>query len=601
MSHDFVAVNKIRAQLEAAKSGVLPGSRRELTVSGIQNVPSDIIQRSFNGGASTNAYTTFPLSPLSSCCSLDSSYMNFEFDVNLTFQAEVAKAQTYMIPLYIGFRDTSNLFNQIQFLIENTALWTTTYHRQESVVAYNSLPETLIRGNPQYASIEKMINGDPMPMRRIVLKEVAKNVSGKNILSVDQTIHFSLTVDINRLTPLLSNLHFTTAHFGNLRLKVFMNEIEKALVFCPDYRFISCGNASPAGVTTENIRDYVRLMVDQPCNHQYWQFYPFSELVDGFKADRIPVYAFTYSDATETTKDSALEVVKEFKVLPHSKGEPFMSFKQGAAEMVQTCFDLYPEEYDKLTQLFTEMHTIVIPTETWSTLNFNNSTISAGGAYPYTQIGTIGGYNVDFVGVWSHIEKSQVIFTNEFLTDIQLYIDGNTVNSLPYRFMNAKAVQSSIQAVTDTDCEEVNKDYTLSLTEFNLENDQTYIGTDKPLSELYGKVSSGFGIGKGTLRNPNSSVIYFSTNLPEAFCSGACTLKTASKQASIRFNANSRVTSSTQLANTSKYPLIYTHMNSTINTGFSALCDCCIVLNFEPERQKCFDGQLTWASPFADE
>ena len=72
MSHDFVAVNKIRAQLEAAKSGVLPGSRRELTVSGIQNVPSDIIQRSFNGGASTNAYTTFPLSPLSSCCSIDS-------------------------------------------------------------------------------------------------------------------------------------------------------------------------------------------------------------------------------------------------------------------------------------------------------------------------------------------------------------------------------------------------------------------------------------------------------------------------------------------------------------------------------------------------
>lgn len=594
MSHDFVAINKIRAQLEAAKSGVLPGSRRELTVSGIQNVPSDIIQRSFNGGASTNAYTTFPLSPLSSCCSLDSSYMNFEFDVNLTFKAVTKTASTaYMIPLYIGFRDTSNLFNQIQFLIENTAIWTTTYHRQESVVAYNSLPETLIRGNPQYASIEKMINGDPMPMRRIVLSGTSD--AEKN-LSVDQTIHFSLTVDINRLTPLLSNLHFTTAHFGNLRLKVFMNEIEKALVFCPDYRFVTCADSKPVDATVDNIKDYVRAMVDQPCKHQYWQFYPFSELVDKFSEDRIPVYAYRVAAGA-----SGLETLDSLQVVQHSKGQPFMSFKEGAAEMVQTCFDLYPEEYDKLTQLFTEMRTIVIPTETWSTLNFNNSTITSGGTYPYTQIGTIGGYNVDFVGVWSHIEKSQVIFTNEFLTDIQLYIDGNTVNSLPYRFMNAKAVQSSIQAVTDTDCEEVNKDYTLSLTEFNLENDQTYIGTDKTLSEIYGNVAEGLTIGKGILRNPNSSVIYFSTNLPEAFCSGACTLKTASKQASIRFNANSRVNSSTKLADTSKYPLVYTHKNSTINTGFSALCDCCIVLNFETERQKCFDGQLTWASPFADE
>lgn len=599
MSHDFVAVNKIRAQLEAAKSGVLPGSRRELTVSGIQNVPSDIIQRSFNGGASTNAYTTFPLSPLSSCCSLDSSYMNFEFDVNLTFKAVTKTAnKKYMIPLYIGFRDTSNLFNQIQFLIENTAIWTTTYHRQESVVAYNSLPETLIRGNPQYASIEKMINGDPMPMRRIVLTGTS---DGSKNLSVDQTIHFSLTVDINRLTPLLSNLHFTTAHFGNLRLKVFMNEIEKALVFCPDYRFVSCADSSPAGTSEAQIKTYVMSMVDQPCKHQYWQFYPFSELVDGFAEKRIPVYAYSMNSDGTTAGTGALETLDSLQVVQHSKGQPFMSFKEGAAEMVQTCFDLYPEEYDKLTQLFTEMRTIVIPTETWSTLNFNNSTISAGGAYPYTQIGTIGGYNVDFVGVWSHIEKSQVIFTNEFLTDIQLYIDGNTVNSLPYRFMNAKAVQSSIQAVTDTDCEEVNKDYTLSLTEFNLDNDQTYIGTDQPLSKIYGNTSKGLGIGKGTLRNPNSSVIYFSTNLPEAFCSGACTLKTASKQASIRFNANSRVASSTQLANTSEFPLIYTHMNSSVNTGFSALCDCCIVLNFEPERQKCFDGQLTWASPFADE
>ena len=37
-------------------------------------------------------------------------------------------------------------------------------------------------------------------------------------------MHFKATVDINRITPLLSNLHYTTPHMGNLRLKVFMQD-----------------------------------------------------------------------------------------------------------------------------------------------------------------------------------------------------------------------------------------------------------------------------------------------------------------------------------------------------------------------------------------
>ena len=47
----------------------------------------------------------------------------------------------------------------------------------------------------------------------------------------------NITIDINRLTPLLSNLHFTTPHMGNLRLKVFMQEFEKCLFICPDYNY----------------------------------------------------------------------------------------------------------------------------------------------------------------------------------------------------------------------------------------------------------------------------------------------------------------------------------------------------------------------------
>ena len=224
MSHKFVVIDEIMNQLEAAKSGIVPGSVTQAVVSGIQNVPANIKQHTI-GGASSTSYTTFPLSPIVKNCCLDKTYLNLEFDVNFTLQAGTDhKNNTYKIPYYIGFRDNSSLFNQIQILIENSAIWTTTYQREESVLSYNSLPETEIRGNNQYSSIEKMREGKYSPMKRVIATGQAAEVEStqeNGLLTIPQTVHFKCTVDINRLTPLLSNLHYTTPHMGNLRLKVF--------------------------------------------------------------------------------------------------------------------------------------------------------------------------------------------------------------------------------------------------------------------------------------------------------------------------------------------------------------------------------------------
>ena len=153
MTHKFVVIDEIMNQLEAAKSGIVPGSVTQAVVSGIQNVPSNISQHAI-GGASSTSYTTFPLSPIVKNCCLDKTYLNLEFDVNFVLHAQTVTANAkYKVPYYIGFRDTSSLFNQIQILIENSAIWTTTYQREESVLSYNSLPETEIRGNNQYSSI----------------------------------------------------------------------------------------------------------------------------------------------------------------------------------------------------------------------------------------------------------------------------------------------------------------------------------------------------------------------------------------------------------------------------------------------------------------
>ena len=135
MTHKFVVIDEIMNQLEAAKSGIVPGSVTQAVVSGIQNVPANIKQHTI-GGASSTSYTTFPLSPIVKNCCLDKTYLNLEFDVNFTIAGDTTSATgEYIIPYYIGFRDNSSLFNQIQILIENSAIWTTTYQREESVLS----------------------------------------------------------------------------------------------------------------------------------------------------------------------------------------------------------------------------------------------------------------------------------------------------------------------------------------------------------------------------------------------------------------------------------------------------------------------------------
>jgi len=239
--------------------------------------------------------------------------------------------------------------------------------------------------------------------------------------------------------------------------------------------------------------------------------------------DYVPLYGVEMLVAQDGTI-SKRKVVKatKFKVLPHSS-EPFMTFRTGVAEIVQTNFEISTEEYQKLSNYFASLGSVIIPSQTWSTLTFNNSTVTAAASYPQTQIGSIGGYNIDFISVWSHIDTSHVIFTNEFLTNIQLILDERPINSLPYTYVNDKCVVDVTQAIMDTDHEEINQDFIRSLTQFNITDTPEYIpGT---LETLYGNGALDSSIMKNYLANPNTYALNFSTNLPDAFHSGACVRK----------------------------------------------------------------------------
>lgn len=577
MSHKFVIIDEIMAQLESAKSGLIPSSVKQSVVSGIQNVPTAIKQPTVNG-ASGAAYTTFPLSPIIDNCCIDKTYLNLEFDVSFHVTTTgAALAAGDKLPFFIGFRDTASLFNQIQFLIEGSVIWQTVYQREESVLAYNSLPETEIRGNNQYASIDKMKNNVYCPMKRVVLTVPNE----KTDIDQDVTIHFKVTVDINRLSPIFSNLHFTTPHMGNLRLKVYLQEFAKCMFFCPDYGY-SIRQSSNEGIKSLLNPDMV----------QYWQFYSFNEWFDknivsyNATTTNIEIPFFAYSNTS----------VKQPKIVTFGNpkaGTDFMTFANGIAEIVQTNFAIKEEEYKRLNDYFAGLGSVIIPTNVWSTNVFNNSIITNKNI-PGSMIGNVSGYNIDSISVWFHPTQSPCSFCKEFLKGTQLLLEGRPVNPIPYDNYGDKFVTDMTQALIDTDCEEINKDYMSSLTLFNFDGQHYYDDTDYVApSTLYGDGST--SINCSYLANPNTFCFNFSTNLPDAFHSGACILENTNKQSVIRF-----ISSDAQNITSGKFPIITNSKTSaSITAGFSCLCDACIVLSYDAARGTCFGGQLSWAAPYA--
>lgn len=582
MSHKFVIIDEIMGQLDAAKSGIVPGSVCQAVVSGIQNVPSQITQSRMMSTGSSSAYTTFPLSPIVKNCCLDKSYLNMEFDINFKLRVTGTANKSYKIPFYFGLRDNSSMFNQLQILIENSAIWTTTYQREESVLSYNSLPETEVRGNNQYSSIQKMKDAKYSPMKRVI---VTAATGGTGTVDVPVTVHFKTTIDINRLTPLLSNLHYTTPHFGNMRLKVFLQDFAKCLFFCPDYNYISNFD----GATFANIGS-------QFCN-QYWSFYPLSEFANrAIPGTQIPFYGINAAD-------SQVEVMTNVTFIDPDLGTDFMTFAHnGTAEIVQTCFDIKEEEYQRLTDYFASIGSIIIPSQTWSSSVFNNSGVVGGQNWPESQIGNVGGYNIDFISVWQHPEGSPCCFNKEFLNNIQLILDGRPVNSLPYAYVNDKCITDTTQAIIDTDHEEINKDYVDSLAFLNITDTQTYLSQSARAEFGNGQVNS--AINRTDLINPNTFALNFSTNLPDAFHSGACVLENSNRQAVIRFNSTNQQAAAPFTTDRQHFPFYITASNianvnsQSTTTGFSTFCDCCIVLTYDPARQTSYDGQLSWAAPY---
>lgn len=601
----LVIIDQMMSQLDAARPGIVPGSVCQSILTGIETTPTSIRQHDIQGNGGS-AYTTFPLSPIIKNCNLDQTYLNLEFDINLRLTitpsaTEATATNKLIIPVYFGFRDTASIFNQIQILEENAAIWTTVYQREEATLAYCSLPETEIRGNNQYSSVEKMRRGRRSPMQRVLFEYTGALTSGTAV-NIDKQIHFKLTVDLNRLTPLISNLHWTSPHFGNLRLKVFMQEIQKALFFCPDYNFYA-----PIILDTTNTYndDKVNAALFEPMQNAYYQFYPLNEFVNtDIASTKIPFYAYRkYVNATTANEKYIGHQLLTYVKFTGNTND-FFTFQSGNAEIVQKCFDIEEAEYQRLTDYFASVGSIIIPSQTWSTMPFNGGSFGGGKGDKLntSYVGNLSGYNIDFISVFVNPNSSPCCVCPEFYKNVQLLLEGRPINALRYEFINDKAIVDFTQAIIDTDHEEINADYMDSLNFMNLTGDANYI--DQKPNNIYGTGSMTQSTLCSYVSNPNLYVMNFSTNLPDAFHTGAATLEKSTRNALIKLecgsalddNANFDYGSGTKMCDL--FPYVINHKNTQCVFKFSALCDVCIVLDYDAARGTCYNGSMSWAAPY---
>lgn len=609
---NLVVLDSIKESLELLDSDIMPQSETHPIVSGIENVPSQLISTTY-GNFSSN-FTTFPLSPLEGRVHyIKDSFLHFVF--NIRFQIVKPSATSKPNYLYIGPRDTSSIFNQIMLLMDNNTIWNTSFHHIESAIALAAFPASLVDHSPNYATIDKLLANKETPMQLITIPAASGTYS--------YILKYDLTIDLNRLCVPFSNLEFITSNMGNLRLKVFINNIADAF-----YYFVLPQSSAPLasnGTSTEFIQ-YFNTSGLLCLNPVLWNS---SSNNISYYVD-IPVFTTDTVNQSEAATELSHTTSKiAFIGVPADNvSNPFINTV--SADICQTCFDLEEEGWTKLCEYFSSIGKVILPAQQFTTNQFTNgtngslinynattaATLSANGTFPTPLIGFAGGNNITDVIVTFPMDNHQTCLLHPFATSIQCLLDGKPINSVPYTKISGRAIADFTNACIDTDKDEINSDYLYSLqfppyiaSNGIIEVDDSYLFDQ--MQTTYETLKRDNGSDGNYIKNPNLCMLVFETGIPDSFHTGACISEFSNRQAMIRLTAQY----STQrdlydyLANTGSFTSTVTSGHQwfpTVGINYasayvSVLCDICIVLDYDSSYNTCTSGYVSYAKPYLTE
>lgn len=545
--YDFTNIGSTQLVLDAWKNqatiidnDVIPASKECPVISGIEN-PSNSL-----GMTSGQAFTTLPLYPLAK--DVNFIFQNY-INIRMKLKVKLTKGDAWVagndemkhLAYAVFFPSTACIPSRIQLLCGNSSIWNNSHQRIEARITQASLPNAITDKSPDYFAINKLVRRQSFPGFWLWHPgDDGSKVIQTSTTELVKEVELNLNIDLNQLTPLMSNIPFVTHEMGELRLRLFIEDLHKAL----------CWAVIPA-TDDSNIKYSITEVI------------PFDE-----------AYTIGGKVITASLMDWDTSV--------------------GGISIVQSCFAINEESKAAIKQYIAQDNKITIPTQTWSTAFATSRFVN-----PHSDvIFQISAYNVNILALLFPFYNSDVVFPNPIFKYLDVKFNSKTVNYIPYGQGDLRMYKDTVQALVNDDCSGANTNLIESLKPTYLDN---YTGSPDSVTAVGKRLDFNVQKLRYHYRNPNNFMVAFGVSPVNTFEKG--------------FNMASSNPGSTQIRVTAEVESdrksMFVNGNQTFYASFSdkqkgdkckppvcaCLCDCCLVLDYNPVVGRAQSGCIVYAEP----
>ena len=551
----MVVLDTFKQMATVFGSDIIGASKTTPIVSGIENPASTL-------RSDGQIYTTVPLKPLDGDVNfLPENYLQvrFNFDVGYTTTAVDWNAKNVRHDLAIWFPSSACIPSRLQLMCGNSIIWANQFQRYEACCALASIKASYLDGDPEYASVRKIQDGKQFPG---IIVTIPNNDAGTNPLKFT----LNLTIDLSQLTPLLSNIPFITNDMGDIRLRIFFENLEKGMCCCWLNNYTVPSSAKQSAMI-----------------------------------GRYPLTVGT----TLNVPNADASGNQTFKI----NSVKWNTTGGFGVQIVQSCFKIDETSKMAIAKFIGQDNKLMIPTQTWSTVQ---STTAPNGP-PNQTIFQVSAYNISLLAfIFPFFQNTEVVLPNPFMESIDIQLNSKSLNFIPYDYVDNRVLKDTTQAFLNNDKYAFNEVLKNSLIPTFMENIN------------YTDSFSGVNVSKNNSTqfiDENNYVQAISCSPINSFEKGMCLASSNPQSTQIRFkyavaqNVREKIWKNdytpiyeiaevTTTTNHNPLGLDYGgHSNSAgeslkaPNAYCCALQDCIMVLDYNPVLGSCQSGTIIYAEP----
>lgn len=574
--------------MDIISSEIIPGSSIEIFKLPLNASPTTV--NSPDGSIYNTPFLEYALYPeVGDVLDFSRSYIYVDFDDSFGIcVAHNTYSDTYMM---IGPPYSGSIGSRVQIGMGGTNAYDDQYNFLHSTLQGAAVNASEAEHSPEFSTIDGFLNRKISPMKIIRIKKttgIDYSAADKAFVEYTYTINYNFSIDLNRLSILTSNFHFTTIFDGNLTLKYWFDKMltNWHYMVLPSINSLQNGIDSKQrgtlcvqganGILSVNPIRWGRKPTPATMSGVYYVDFgdytewipiaaPLSFELNGATSYTVEIADPDGSDLVAKLKNDGSKGYNKFKhgfisipiCFTFSKPSNVTHvFKMNTSAIYQYTMRLKPEALERLHQMFSSTGMIMRPTQQFISAPFVDSTIgpTTTQTQPVQMSVKINANNITHIIISNTINDGlgNACLMNFFRTNYQLLCNGHPVNQIMYNKVDGRAIKDYTNAIYDTDHEEINNDYLYSLqfpSPPNCDNgkaptsttyfyDITTGDTDIQDDFMLMKTCNWLSTHQTYFKQPNKFFDVFSTSAPSSFMTGICIAPVTTSQLQIVLIAN---------------------------------------------------------------